>query len=374
MITITSKNLLDFIQNYFASLGLEAEAKTFFTAKTFVGGLILKLPVVCLVPANKPAISRSKQTHIHVTGTNRYFFFTADSVDNASVSTEDQVQHVMVSKQNIDALRGSAHTEHGLMLRPSYTLKKISCRASQETQVQISKLRADGAEFMELRNSLFENDLLVFLRYRADDKMLAVGIPRSFYEGAYDFQSDIYSGLESKGAITVKNALSTVMQEYEEDAVVNSDDAIADAVYQEMVDAAPVVVTFYEPEKYIPTNGRDVKTTRPATNPSLGKEAISRNKYRCAVDGEHPTFIKKDGARYMEVHHLIPLEWQSEFENKLDTRANLVPLCPLCHKLIHHGRIEDISPIITLLYEERRDALKESGLELSLEKLIKFYK
>lgn len=374
MITVTSKNLLEFIKNYFETLGLGMEATDYFTAKNFAEGLVLKLPAVCLVPGNKPANSRSKQTHIHVTGNNRYFFFNAEFVDSAVDSSEDFQQNVFVSKQNLKALSNEEITDGGLYFHPSHTMTKIACRASQDTQVQISKLRMDGTLFIELRNSLYENDLLVFLKLRTGNAMVAVGIPCSFYEGEYEFQSDIYSGLESKGTVTVKNALAAVMNEYEDSAVVDGDDAIADAVYQEMVNDAPVISTFYEPVAYVPSNnGKTTKSSRPSTNPSLGKEAIARNQYRCAVDEDHPTFLKKDGGRYMEVHHLIPLEWQSEFPYKLDTRANLVPLCPLCHKLIHYGRMEDKRPILSRLYTERKEALSESGLEITLDELLRLY-
>lgn len=374
MITVTSKNLLEFIKNYFESLGLGLEAADYFTAKNFAEGLVLKLPAVCLVPGNKPANSRSKQTHIHVTGNNRYFFFNAESVDSAIDSSEDFHQNVFVSKQNLKALSNEKITDDGLYFQPSHTMTKIACRASQDAQVQVSKLRMDGPLFIELRNSLYENDLLVFLKLRAGNAMVAVGIPRSFYEGEYEFQSDIYSGLESKGTITVKNALAAVMNEYENSAVVDGDDAISDAIYQEMVNDAPVISTVYEPVAYVPSNSvKTTKSSRPSTNPSLGKEAIARNNYCCAVNKSHPTFIKKDGGRYMEVHHLIPLEWQSGFTYKLDTCANLVPLCPLCHKLIHYGRTEDKRPILTRLYNERKEALSESGLEITLEELIRFY-
>lgn len=376
MITVTSKNLLDFVKAYFDSLGLAWAASEYFNAKTFAEGLVLNLPAVCLVPGNKPSTSRSKQTHIHVTGNNRYFFFNAEAVDSATVSSDDIPQNVLVSKQNLKALNGQPLLDGGLFFHPSHTMIKIACRASQESQVQVSKLRMDGDLFIELRNSLYENDLLVFLKLRAGNAMVAVGIPRSFYEGEYEFQSDIYSGLESKGTVTVKNALAAVMNEYEDSDVVDGDEAITDAVYQELVNDAdaPVISTSYEPVEYIPAaTGKTTKSSRPSTNPSLGKEAISLNKFCCAVDAEHPTFIKKDGGRYMEVHHLIPLEWQSEFTYKLDTRANLVPLCPLCHKLIHYGRLEDKRPILTRLYNERKDALKESGLDITLDELIRFY-
>lgn len=373
MITVTSKNLLEFIKDYFASLGVESGE--YFTAKNFAEGLVLKLSAVCVVRKNKPEGSRSNQTHIHVTGNNRYFFFPKDQVDQAEKSTEDVPMSVLVSRQNLDALEGRTLTRGELRLEPSHTMKKISCRASQENQVQISKLRQDGKLFVDLRNSLYENDLLVFLKLRTGNEMVAVGIPQAFYDGTYSFRGDLFPGLESKGAVTVKNALAAVMSEYKDSDVVDGDEAIADAVYQEMVNDAPVVETAYEPVAYVPhqEGGRTAKSLRPATNPSLGKEAISRNYFCCAVDQNHPTFRKRNGDRYMEVHHLIPLEWQSEFSNKLDTRANLVPLCPLCHKRIHYGCAEEVTPILTRLYEERKEPLKESGLEISLEALLRLY-
>ncbi len=166
---ITSKSLLDFLKTYFTSLGLGTEAGEYFTAKTFAEGLVLKLPAVCLVPGNKPSSSRSKQTHIHVTGNNRYFFYKAAEIDFATLSTEDFEYPLLVSSQNIRALNGQEITDSGLLFAPSFTMTKIACRASQESQVQISKLRQDGEKFIELRNSLYENDLLVFLKQRMHD-------------------------------------------------------------------------------------------------------------------------------------------------------------------------------------------------------------
>ena len=375
MIRITSGNLLAFLHAYFASLGLEHDAAAFLTAHNFTAALVLKLPAVCLVPQNKPATSRSKQTHIHVTGSNRYFFFGPQKIADATASTPDFEQPLMVSMQNIRALHGEALTGDALEITPSSTMVKIAYRASQESQVQISKLRLDGSSFIELRNALYEDDLLIFLKYRTGNQMFALGIPRGFYAGSYTFSDDLFEGLESKGAVTVKNALSAVSEAYDDAAVVESDASIADAVYQDMVNTASPSVTTYVAEKYIPpawaANHR--KEPRPSTNPAIGKEAICDAGYCCAVDAAHPSFLKPDGSRYMEAHHLIPLGLQASFENKLDTKANLVSLCPLCHRQIHYGRPEEVAPLLARLYEARAERLKESGLSITLEQLLRFY-
>ena len=343
MIRVTSSNLLAFLHAYFASLGLEHDAAAFLTAHNFTAALVLKLPAVCLVPQNKPATSRSKQTHIHVTGSNRYFFFDPKEIADATASTPDYEQPLMVSMQNIRALHGSALTGDALEITPSSTMVKIAYRASQESQVQVSKLRMDGSSFIELRNALYEDDLLIFLKYRT--------------------------------AVTVKNALSAVSEAYDDAAVVESDASIADAVYQDMVNAASPSVTAYVAEKYIPPTWavNHGKELRPSTNPAIGKEAICDAGYCCAVDAAHPSFLKPDGSRYMEAHHLIPLGLQASFENKLDTKANLVSLCPLCHRQIHYGRPEEVAPLLARLYEARAERLKESGLSITLEQLLRFY-
>ncbi len=177
------------------------------------------------------------------------------------------------------------------------------------------------------------------------------------------------------GPLPIKSALRSVEDESSLLGDISGSDVISDAVYQDLVDAAKPIRTSYKPERYISQypNGKEQKSNRPTTNPSLGKEAIKAAKYKCSIDKAHTTFIKKDGTTFMEVHHLIPLGYQSEFEFKLDTKANLVSICPLCHKRLHYGRIEDKTPILTCLYNKRKALLEKSGLFVTLEKLLTYY-
>lgn len=96
----TNDNLLTLIHDYFSSIGLKREAKSFFTDDKFDNGIILCLPDVCLLPKNKSKTSKSKQTHIHVTGSGRYFFYPEDLIDNSSASSNDKKQAVNI-KRNI---------------------------------------------------------------------------------------------------------------------------------------------------------------------------------------------------------------------------------------------------------------------------------
>ena len=74
---------------------------------------------------------------------------------------------------------------------------------------------------------------------------------------------------------------------------------------------------------------------------------------------------------YTEVHHLIPLCYYAEFDVSLDVPENIISLCSNCHNEIHYGLNADT--IITKLFHERKEKLKEAGIEISLERLLKMY-
>lgn len=97
--------------------------------------------------------------------------------------------------------------------------------------------------------------------------------------------------------------------------------------------------------------------------------------YECEYDSSHKYFISnKTRENYVEGHHLIPMKYQEQFEYSLDVEANIVSLCIVCHKKLHLGRIEDKIDIISKLYNHKKDLLKKSGLGISLNELIEFYK
>lgn len=384
MLIVNEKNLLEAVGTYFIDNGCNPiETRQYFNARRFLHGIVMPLAAVCLVPGNKPAESRSKQTHIHVTSKSREFFYSIKELEDSLISTPWVRQDLTIAYNNIQALHGE-QVPTQLAITNSYMMKKIECRKSQEKQVQLSKLSEDDALFLKLRQGLYEYDVLIFLKYRNSDKFFAVGIPYSYYSGKFFFESprkttrfkgETYESLESKNAIPVKTAMENVLAEHKSDDIIESEEPISDAVYQSMVDSAEASNTTYAAEEYIEQNpdGNSTTTHRPPTNPSLGKESIKDNRYHCFINGDHDTFLKPDGTKYMEVHHLIPLNQQKNFQYKLDTKANIVPLCPNCHRMLHHGRFEDIEAILKALYNKRIDALKQSGLDISFEDLISYY-
>ncbi len=88
--------------------------------------------------------------------------------------------------------------------------------------------------------------------------------------------------------------------------------------------------------------------------------------YKCEIDTQHDTFIaEKTRKPYMESHHAIPLSRQPHFENSLDVYANLVCLCPICHRKIHYGIQTEREAMIKHLYHNRAERLANSGIRLS---------
>lgn len=387
--TLTHENLLPFIHDYFSSIGLQKLATSYFNNRTFSAATVFCLPDVCLVKKNKPQ-GKGNQTHIHVTGNARYFFFSLNDFKDIEHSSLDTKQDLILSRTNIEHLKklnsqqdiaSSEFVYEKLNLIETFTHKKIAFRHGQNPQVQISKIRLDGKDFIDLRDELHTHDLLIFLKYRDLNSFFVLGIPKSFYEKTFELSGiNYFEHLESPNAINLKKALKNIGESIETDKIVSSSDNIEDLIYQQLVDEADSELELeenYTAEKYIGSNDpKAVTSNRPNTNPRLGKAVIKHNAYRCAFDSEdesHKTFLKPDGTLYMEVHHLIPLEQQSHFENKLDTKANLVPVCPLCHRLLHYGCKVEIDKLLTELYNERQEVLKQSGLDIALDELKSYY-
>jgi len=77
----------------------------------------------------------------------------------------------------------------------------------------------------------------------------------------------------------------------------------------------------------------------------------------------------------MEMHHLIPMSAQDDFENNLDCIENIISLCPNCHSAIHYGNEEWRRTYLRSLHLKREKALKEAGIYISFEQLFdKYYK
>lgn len=89
--------------------------------------------------------------------------------------------------------------------------------------------------------------------------------------------------------------------------------------------------------------------------------------FQCEVNPAHKTFIVKGKKHpYMEGHHAISLRFQGMFSKSLDVYANIVCLCPICHRFLHYGIDSEKEYILDKMYYDRRDRLAASGIVLSV--------
>lgn len=105
----------------------------------------------------------------------------------------------------------------------------------------------------------------------------------------------------------------------------------------------------------------------------IKRQSLEAAGYLCEMNPEHQTFISaSNGENYMEGHHLIPIHEQERFDYSLDVYANVVCLCPICHRMLHYGRNSDRTPALKKLYVLKADRLATSGLKISEDKFIEF--
>ena len=105
----------------------------------------------------------------------------------------------------------------------------------------------------------------------------------------------------------------------------------------------------------------------------VSKNALNKAGYRCEVDGEHPTFRRRNSPlNYTEPHHIVPMSRQDDFNTSLDVEENIISLCCNCHKQIHLG--QGYEEMLEKIYNERKELLKQVAIDISLEDLIRYYK
>lgn len=107
-------------------------------------------------------------------------------------------------------------------------------------------------------------------------------------------------------------------------------------------------------------------------NRSVVDNALYAAGYLCEGECGCELFMRKDGMLYYtEGHHLIPLSFQALFDYSLDVEANVVSLCPRCHKLLHYGQEKE--ELLRTLYQKRIERLRICRIAISYEELLLLY-
>ena len=120
-----------------------------------------------------------------------------------------------------------------------------------------------------------------------------------------------------------------------------------------------------------PEEPRVVETQVYPRSEILRLQALTSAGFQCEMDAAHQTFVAEEtGKPYMEGHHAIPMRLQPRFDHSLDVYANIVCLCPICHRRIHHGTQEDRRRMGQQIYVARADRLASSGIRLGEERFL----
>lgn len=172
--------LLKLIQEYLFDLGYDNQyIKDFISPKIFKELISIRLANANIMIKNKTD-NKSHQTHIAITGEAINFFYSSQQFIENDNTVVDK-KRVIVSEANLAELQGKKYTisdTTDMKLTSGY----VTVGKRTQKQVQLSKRNTDNSPcFNELRNGLYENDLLILLKYRESDQFLAIGIPQVFY-------------------------------------------------------------------------------------------------------------------------------------------------------------------------------------------------
>ncbi len=100
-------------------------------------------------------------------------------------------------------------------------------------------------------------------------------------------------------------------------------------------------------------------------------QAIEMAGYECEMNPSHQTFISGSTNKpYMEGHHALPMNAQVHFQVSLDIYANIICLCPICHRKMHYGLLDDRVDMIRHIYNKRASRLAHSGIEISRDDFV----
>lgn len=110
---------------------------------------------------------------------------------------------------------------------------------------------------------------------------------------------------------------------------------------------------------------RDIKTSR---------NAILNSNFTCEINPEHKSFISKiTQENFVEAHHLVPISYYDDFNKSIDIEANIISLCPNCHKKIHYGLQKEKEGMLKELWSRRITRLQKVGINIAFERLFSYY-
>jgi 5-methylcytosine-specific restriction protein A len=124
----------------------------------------------------------------------------------------------------------------------------------------------------------------------------------------------------------------------------------------------------------LPSKKSNASSSRWSRNTSISNYALRNAKYECENSKTHNTFIsKKSGHQFVEAHHLIPMEYQGEFDCSIDVPENIISLCPNCHRAFHNSEDSMKKELLLKFFNSRKEGLVSRGIQINLSELLEYY-
>lgn len=145
-------------------------------------------------------------------------------------------------------------------------------------------------------------------------------------------------------------------------------DTINDVEYQ-------MVVKLYEDKPKMKRKPRveNNKKVYPR-DPQMSGIALAQGEHKCELEGCTTVLFKRrrGNVNYTEPHHIVPMALSDKYTSSLDVPGNIISLCSQCHNRLHYG--VGYEEALTEIFYKREERLKKSGIDVSLEKLLRYYK
>lgn len=223
----------------------------------------------------------------------------------------------------------------------------------------IEKIEYDDESFPDYPLRYFWNDNIQFVNIPLADFNEVIGYKRNYTRIRYHPIKEEYI---NNGFEFLSNFLLKTYTE-NEDAIYQND--VQNAKYSDNTEDKPIL------KKRLFQKNEQLYYPR---NPSIAKSALYKANFKCELNENHLSFINKSSNyNYTEAHHLIPLANYEHFDFHLDVFANIISLCPNCHKMIHLGCENDINIALDILYAKRISRLKKVNLNIELNELKYLY-
>ena len=108
-------------------------------------------------------------------------------------------------------------------------------------------------------------------------------------------------------------------------------------------------------------------------NNELKEEIKKISNYKCWINYSHILDIKSNNKPILHIHHIIPYDMKESFKSlNINSKNNLIAICPSCHNIIHYGKIENVKKICDIIFRRKSFFLKK--YLNSVDDLILLYK